>query len=84
MQKKPKECVQFGIAVRELRKQRNFSQEEFADAVGIHRTYIGGIERGERNPTLTTINRIAAALDVTASELLNVMERISSEAADQH
>lgn len=64
------ECVAFGKAVRRLREERGYSQEGFAFEVGIHRTYIGGIERGERNPTLTMIVRIAAALGVTPAELL--------------
>ena len=46
------------------------SQEELADRANIHRTYIGGIERGERNPTLTMIQRIATALGVTPGTLL--------------
>jgi transcriptional regulator with XRE-family HTH domain len=60
----------FGTVVRRLRTERDLSQDEFASLVGIHRTYIGGIERGERNPTLTMIMRIAAALNVDASTLL--------------
>lgn len=63
-------CVLFGEAVRQLRKSQGISQEEFADLIGIHRTYIGGIERGERNPTLTTIWKIAGALGVSPRELL--------------
>lgn len=70
MNKKDKICVLFGEVVRNLRKAKGFSQERFADHVGIHRTYIGGIERGERNPTLTTIYRIAGGLGVPARDLL--------------
>lgn len=47
-----------------------YSQEELARRAGIHRTYIGGIERGERNPTLTMIHRLAKALGVSPSQLL--------------
>ena len=65
----------FGGAVRRLRTDRGFSQEGFAAEVDLHRTYIGGIERGERNPTLTTIARIAKALDVPIWKLLREMER---------
>jgi transcriptional regulator with XRE-family HTH domain len=61
---------QFGVTVRRLRLQRGLSQESFASLVGIHRTYIGGIERGHRNPTLTMIARIAAALEVEPATLL--------------
>jgi transcriptional regulator with XRE-family HTH domain len=60
----------FGAAVRRFREAKQLSQEELADLVGIHRTYIGGIERGERNPTLTMIERIAAALDLEPASLV--------------
>lgn len=69
MEKRNAVCVLFGETVRALRKSQGFSQEEFADHAGIHRTYMGGIERGERNPTLTTISRIAEALGVPIDEL---------------
>lgn len=55
--------------VRFYRGRTGRSQEELADRAGIHRTYIGGIERGERNPTLTMIHRLARALDVPPSRL---------------
>lgn len=70
MNKKDEICVLFGEAVRRARQARGLSQEEFADQVGVHRTYIGGIERGERNPTLTMINKIAAGLDVAPCDLV--------------
>ena len=60
---------QFGKRVRELRKAKGLSQEELAFKAGIHRTYIGGIERGERNPSLNNIAAIAKALGVTPPEL---------------
>lgn len=62
-------CSHFGMRVRELRKKRGYSQEEFAAHVGMHRTYLGGLERGERNPTLTIIARIAIGLGISISEL---------------
>jgi transcriptional regulator with XRE-family HTH domain len=68
---KRKECVEFGQVIRELRIARGYSQEAFADRAEVHRTYIGGIERGERNPTLTMIIRLAEALGVEPSELLS-------------
>lgn len=52
------------------RGRAGYSQEELARRAGIHRTYIGGIERGERNPTLTMIHRLAKALGVSPSQLL--------------
>ena len=69
------ECVRFGLTVRLLREAKGLSQEAFADRVAVHRTYMGGIERGERNPTLVTIERIAEALDVPSWKLLQAMER---------
>lgn len=68
--KKDPHCAHFGKIIRILREGKGLSQEDFAEVVGIHRTYIGGIERGERNPTLTTIHKLAKALNVKSSELL--------------
>jgi transcriptional regulator with XRE-family HTH domain len=62
---------QFGERVRELRKQKGFSQESLALACALDRTYIGGVERGERNISLLNIHKIAAALGVPAKELFN-------------
>jgi len=56
--------------LRRLRLQRKWSQEECAEKCGLHRTYIGAIERGERNITLTTLDRIAAAFGISAVDLL--------------
>ncbi len=61
----------FGERIRILRHERGLSQEELAYRVGIHRTYIGGIERGERNPALKNIAAIAQALGLTVSELFD-------------
>lgn len=55
----------FAQNIRELRAQRGFSQEQLAHRAGLHRTYIGAVERGERNITLVNAQRIAEALDVT-------------------
>jgi transcriptional regulator with XRE-family HTH domain len=60
---------QFGANLRELRKSRGFSQESFAHHVGLDRTYIGGIERGERNPGLKVIILIAESLEVDPADL---------------
>lgn len=60
----------FSDRVRELRKARNLSQKELAFRAGIHRNYLGGIERGERNPSLKTI-AIADALSIDTNELFN-------------
>jgi transcriptional regulator with XRE-family HTH domain len=61
----------FGERVRELRKACGLSQEELAHRAGVHRTYLGGIERGERNPSLRNISAIAEALQVTLSDLFS-------------
>jgi transcriptional regulator with XRE-family HTH domain len=70
MDPKNRICHDFGRTVRRLRHAMDLSQEELADLANIHRTYIGGIERGERNPTLTMIVRLARALDVRPAKLL--------------
>ncbi len=64
-------CSNFGQTVRTLREKKGFSQEIFAGHVGVHRTYMGGIERGERNPTLTTIWKIAQALELTPADFFD-------------
>jgi transcriptional regulator with XRE-family HTH domain len=56
--------------VKRLRRQTGLSQESFANEHGIDRTYISGIERGARNPTITVVERLAAALHVDVQELL--------------
>ena len=60
---------QFGERVRALRIAKGLSQEELAFKSGMHRTYLGGIERGERNPSLKNVAAIAKALGVTLSQL---------------
>ena len=59
----------FGERVRELRKQKGLSQEALALACNLDRTYIGGVERGERNISLLNIQKIAAALGIPVREL---------------
>ena len=61
--------MKFGERVRQLRKARGFSQASFAAACGLDRTYIGGIERGERNVALRNIEVIAKSLGLSVSEL---------------
>jgi transcriptional regulator with XRE-family HTH domain len=58
--------------LRRLRLARGLSQEQLAERAGIHRNYLGGIERRERNVGLDNIENIARALDVSVSELLSV------------
>lgn len=64
----------FGDRVRELRKEKDISQEELAYRANLHRTYIGMIERAEKNLTLLNIERIAIALEVNISELFKDLE----------
>jgi transcriptional regulator with XRE-family HTH domain len=59
----------FGQGVRELRTKRGFTQESFAEVCGLHRTYVGSIERGERNVSLENLERIATALEVEIADL---------------
>lgn len=60
----------FGERVRELRKAKGWSQEEFAHQCGLDRTYMGGIERGERNVALRNLERLAAALGISIERLM--------------
>lgn len=67
-----KEIVEkFGIRIRELRIENGLSQEALAEVTGFHRTYIGMVERGERNLSLSNIEVFAKAFNRTVSELLN-------------
>jgi transcriptional regulator with XRE-family HTH domain len=63
--------IAFGKRVAELRKNAGYSQEQFAFKCGVDRTYIGAIERGEKCPTLKTIDKIARALGISKCELFD-------------
>jgi transcriptional regulator with XRE-family HTH domain len=65
-----KHHLTFGSNVKRLRELRSLSQEELASLSSSHRNYIGGIERGERNPTLSKIVQIASALECSLGDLL--------------
>ena len=67
--------VGLGKAIRELRTERGWSQEDLSLKTGVHRNYIGGIERAERKPTVETVAILAAALDLSVAELLARAER---------
>lgn len=62
--------LRFGARIRTLREARGWSQEAFADRAGVHRTYVGSVERGERNVSLKNIYALAGALDVAPKDLL--------------
>ena len=58
-----------GIRIRKLRVKRGWSQEEFAAVSGLHRTYIGAVERGEKNLTISTVHTLAKTLDTSIAKL---------------
>ena len=68
---KKKILVDFGDKIRELRKEQGISQEELSYKADLHRTYIGMIERAEKNITLANIEKIAKGLNVDLKELFN-------------
>lgn len=59
-----------GRNMKRLREARDWSQEELADQAGIHRTYVSGVERGVRNPTVTVLEKLAIALGATLPDLV--------------
>jgi transcriptional regulator with XRE-family HTH domain len=66
--------IRFGSAVRQSRLGKGLTQEELAFRAGLHRTYIADIERGVRNTSIVNIEKIAAALDISISDLLKLCE----------
>ena len=64
------EVVQFGKKLREIRLKKNLSQGDVSRILQVHRSYISGLERGMRNPSLLTVRKIAKALGVNAKELI--------------
>lgn len=71
MQSKTDVLIKFGERVRDLRKERGLSQEQLAFKADLHRTYIGMIERAEKNITLINIEKIAIALETNINDLTN-------------
>ena len=71
----------FGRAVREARARRGLSQETLGFAAGLHRNYVGAVERGEINPTFASLLRISHGLDVALSVLVLLYERNMAERA---
>jgi len=66
----------FGLAVRAARREHGWAQEELSEAARLDRTYISGLERGRRNPTLSTLERIAAALGCPLADLIRAAEEM--------
>lgn len=64
------ELAHFGLVVREIRLEKSISQEALADLVGLDRSYIGGVERGEHNLALINIKRIADGLGLSISQIM--------------
>jgi transcriptional regulator with XRE-family HTH domain len=62
--------TRFGRRLREVRQRKGLSQERLAERAGLHRTYVSGVERGERNISLLNIERLAVALGVAMSDLM--------------
>lgn len=67
--------IRFGERLRELRKERELSQEAFADICGFDRTYISGMERGVRNPSLTAIETLAKALNISVEDFFTDLDK---------
>jgi len=68
--------AKFGEVIRELRKERSLSQEELADKADVHRTYVGMIERGEKNITIENIQKLAKALNVSLKSIFEKLDKI--------
>ncbi len=65
-----KEVIKFGQKLREIRLKKKLSQGDIARALGVHRSYISGLERGVRNPSLLTIQKVAKAININAKDLI--------------
>ena len=63
--------ARLGSNVRRLREAKGWSQEDYADRAGIHRTYVSDIERGKRNPTVTVVEKLAKPLEIEPGRLLD-------------
>lgn len=66
---------ELGVALRKARERKELSQEQLGLSTGIHRNYIGGIERGERQPTVDVVLRLAEALDTSPARLFSKAEK---------
>lgn len=64
------EVIKFGKKLKEIRLKKDLSQGDVAKILGVHRTYISGLERGVRNPSLLTVQKVAKALGIKSKELI--------------
>jgi transcriptional regulator with XRE-family HTH domain len=80
MARKSDLTLHVGQVIRQLRLERNYSQEQFADICGVHRTYIGFVERGERTMLIETASVLAAGLGISLSTLFAAVESKSNRA----
>jgi transcriptional regulator with XRE-family HTH domain len=76
--------VAYGLAFRQVRGERGISQERLADLARLDRTYVSGIERGERNPSLTNLLRLATTLEVALREVATRADVIAEAGGDPH
>ncbi|MEC0329879.1 helix-turn-helix transcriptional regulator [Paenibacillus macerans] len=74
-----------GKRIRECRRKKNWTQEQLAEAASLHNSYIGSVERGDRNISLETLEKIALALDVPAGDLVQSEEALDKQRLlDEH
>jgi transcriptional regulator with XRE-family HTH domain len=69
--------------IRRIRREKTFSQERLAEICGLHRTYVGSVERGERNVSLSSLEAFSSALGVSVAELLTKREATDAETEEQ-
>jgi transcriptional regulator with XRE-family HTH domain len=74
-------ALRFGELVRRLRLEKGLSQERLAELCGMHRNYVGAVERAERTPSIVAANKLARALGTTLSSMFSELER-SRNASD--
>ena len=73
---------QLGITLRQLRQEEGITQQELADKAKLHRTYICDVERGMRNPSISSLHRMAAALDTPMAEIFKRLETVKVDQAE--
>jgi transcriptional regulator with XRE-family HTH domain len=84
MDTRSEDHVALGRTIRELRRDRGLSQERLAELAGMHRTYVGGIERGERNVSFANLRRLAGAMDVHASAFFAPCQALVVQRPHEH